>query len=105
MEEIDVFELKKIFDSKENFILLDVRNQDEYDYCKINGSILIPLPELLLRFKELDNKKEIVVHCHHGNRSKRAVEFLQTKDFKNLKNLKGGIDEWSKNIDKSVLDY
>jgi len=105
MEEIDVFELKKKLDKKEDFILLDVRNYDEYDYAKIEGSRLIPLPELQERFNEVDKSKEIIVYCHTGNRSKRAIEFLEAKDFKKLKNLKGGIDSWSINIDPNVPVY
>lgn len=105
MEEMDVFQLKAKLDSKENFTLLDVRNLDEYDYCKIEGSILIPLPELPLKFKELDKDKETVIYCHTGNRSKRAIRFLENENFKSLKNLKGGIHAWSLNIDKNVPIY
>ena len=84
---------------------MDVRNYEEHDYCNIEGSMLIPLPELEEKYTSLDKNSEIVVYCHTGNRSRKAAEFLQNKNFKNVKNLKGGIDAWSKNIDQNVLIY
>ncbi|HIH25600.1 hypothetical protein J4476_04205 [Candidatus Woesearchaeota archaeon] len=105
MEEISVQELKKKFDDKEDFILLDVRTIDEYNTCNIKDSILIPLNELPSRFNELNKNKEIIVHCHHGSRSAKAVLFLESVGFTNVTNLKGGIDSWSEEIDSNVLKY
>lgn len=105
MKEISVQELKNKFDNKEDFILLDVRTSDEYSTCKINNSILIPLNELSSRFNELNKDKEIIVHCHHGSRSSRAIQFLESVGFNNLKNLKGGINSWSLEIDSNVPVY
>ncbi len=98
-------DLKKKIDSKEDFILLDVRNSDEYEIAKIKGSKLIPLNELENKFNELSKDKEIIVYCHRGIRSQRAVEFLKEKGYKNVKSLVGGIDVWYRFIDDSIPQY
>lgn len=96
-------ELKKKLDNKEDIVLLDVRSYEEYKIAKINDSILIPMDELEKIFNELP-KKEIVVYCHHGIRSKDATEFLIKKGF-NAKTLVGGLDVWSRFIDSSIKQY
>ena len=54
---------------------------------------------------ELDTVDEIVVHCHFGGRSAKAVEFLRKAGFKKVKNLAGGIDAWSQDVDPSCPRY
>ena len=86
-------------------LFLDVRRQAEYDICRIDGSVLIPLDELPNRLGELDAGKEIVVHCHHGGRSRRAAAMMMQAGFENVYNLAGGIDAWSLEIDSGVPRY
>src|SRR5438034_205674 len=71
----------------------------------IHGSVLIPLPELPDRFEELDRNREMVVHCKSGMRSQKAIHFLRSQGFQNLKNLKGGILAWADRIDPSMPKY
>lgn len=97
-------QLKEKLDRGEQPFILDVRESSEYETVNI-GAKLIPLGELPKRYSELDTTKEIIVHCHHGSRSQRAVEFLYEKGFKNVKNLLGGIDAWSVKVDRSVRRY
>ena len=66
---ITAIELKTKLDRKDKFILVDVREQYEYDICNISGSKLIPLGELPARLSELDSADEIVLHCKVGGRS------------------------------------
>ena len=61
--------------------ILDVRNPEEYQICRIPGSTLIPLPELPQRFGELDRDREMVVHCKSGMRSQKAIQFLREQGF------------------------
>jgi rhodanese-related sulfurtransferase len=61
--------------------------------------------ELPERYSELEKSEEIVVYCHHGNRSARAVDFLRRMGFENTRNLAGGINAWSLEIDPSVPRY
>jgi adenylyltransferase/sulfurtransferase len=103
--ETTVEELKRRLDRHENIFILDVRNPEEYQLCRIPGSTLIPLPELPNRFRELDSKREIVVHCKSGMRSLKAQQFLRGHGFEVIKNLKGGILAWAEKIDPSMPRY
>jgi rhodanese-related sulfurtransferase len=85
--------------------LLDVREPHEASHCAIEGSVLIPLGQLQERFDELPRDKAIVVQCHHGGRSARAVQFLIAQGFTNIRNLSGGIDAWSIHIDTTIPRY
>ena len=67
--ETTVEELKARLDRGEKVFILDVRNPEEYQICRIPGSTLLPLPELPQRFGELDRSREMVVHCKSGMRS------------------------------------
>ncbi len=102
---ISVQELQERRKKKLPHFLLDVREADEYAHCKIDGSTLIPLGELESRIRELPKDREIIVHCHHGGRSAQAVRLLEQAGIKNAKNLDGGIDAWSAEIDPSVPRY
>jgi adenylyltransferase/sulfurtransferase len=98
-------EVKAMIDRGEQVTILDVRNPQEYEICRIDGSILIPVSELAERFGELDAQDFIVAHCHHGPRSTRAVGILQQVGFDRVKNMAGGIDEWSTEVDPSIVRY
>lgn len=102
--EMTVEELKAKLDKKEKFILLDVREQNEYEVAKIPGSKLIPLGELPQRHGELDKSQKIVVHCKMGGRSARAVQFLTQQGYDAI-NVAGGINAWSERVDPSVPQY
>lgn len=102
---ITVEELKAKLDRKEDFLLVDVRNLPEVEIATIKGSKLIPLPEIENRLNEFNTNGEIVLYCHKGMRSQRALEKLQAVGFKNLKNLVGGIDLWAQKIEPDMLRY
>ncbi len=74
-------ELKRKLDAREGFELLDVREPNEYKIARINGAKLIPLGEFPARIDEFDKDAEIVIHCHSGMRSARAVELMQKEGF------------------------
>lgn len=103
--ETTVKELKQMMDQKRKFVLVDVREPSEFAICKIPGSRLIPLGVVAERANELDTADEIVVHCHFGGRSAKAVALLQKMGFKKVKNLKGGIDAWSVEVDPKCPRY
>ncbi len=102
--EISVEELKRRLDAKEDFVLVDVREPHEYKICNLNGN-LIPLGEIPRRVNELDPAKEMVIHCHHGGRSARAVAFLRQAGFNKVSNLAGGIHAWADRIDPKMPKY
>ena len=103
--EITARELAELRAAGSEVLLVDVREPHEYEIAHIPGSILIPLHGLPERLSELDSAREIVLHCHTGQRSMRALEFLQRAGFRRLKNLRGGIDAWSRDVDASVPRY
>ena len=98
-------ELKTRLDKGEQLVLLDVREQWEFDLAKLNGSTLIPLGTLPNSIGNLNRDSEIIAICHHGMRSADATNFLIQQGFSNVKNLVGGIDAWSAQVDHSVPRY
>jgi adenylyltransferase/sulfurtransferase len=105
-DEVTVQELKRALDDPKSGIkVLDVREPDEYQIAHINGVPLMPLSTLAQRFTELDPNQQYYIHCKVGARSMRALQFLREQGFKYLKNVKGGIDAWSEQIDHSIPRY
>jgi len=102
MKEITVQELKKLKDGNENFQLIDVREQHEFDNANLGGE-LIPLSEVPLNISKISKDKKVILHCRSGQRSSNIIKWLeQNNGFNNLYNLKGGILAWSKEIDRSM---
>ncbi len=97
-------ELKAKLDAGEDVFILDVREPHEYQICHLDG-YLIPLGDLAKRVHELDSARPIVAHCRSGQRSAKAVDFLQKAGFRKVWNLKGGILAWSDQVDPSVPKY
>lgn len=87
-------------------LLLDVRRLDEHRYVALPNSVLITLDELEERLDELEEHRarEIVVYCHHGVRSKTGAAVLIAAGF-TARSLKGGIHDWARTIDKTMLRY
>jgi molybdopterin/thiamine biosynthesis adenylyltransferase/rhodanese-related sulfurtransferase len=103
--EITPEELKRRLDKGERVFILDVRNPEEFQICRIPDSVLLPLPALPQRFGELDRGREIVVHCKSGMRSQKAIAFLREQGFTRLVNLTGGILAWADRVDRSLAKY
>ncbi len=90
----------------EDIQLVDVREEIEFDYCRIAGSVLIPLSEVPRRAAEIRSVGPVALICHHGVRSAQALGYLQHRlGRENLLNLRGGIDAWSREVDPSVPMY
>jgi len=102
---VTVQELKAKLDRGDKFVLLDVREQFEWDICRIPGAQLIPLGQLPSRMSELDSADEILLQCKSGARSARALRLLQEAGFSKLANVEGGILAWAEQIDPSVPKY
>jgi rhodanese-related sulfurtransferase len=98
-------ELKEFIDTQEDIHLIDVREEWEHHYAKLENSELMPLGLFNKHAMELNPLKKIVIYCHHGIRSYQACEYLQRMGFSDLFNLDGGIDAWSKEVDNSVPLY
>jgi len=101
-DDISVETLQQMRTAKQDFVLVDVRNPDEVAICEIAGSVKLPLPEFPQRFKELPADKLIVLHCKMGGRSSRALQFLRSQGYRQLKNVAGGINAWAERIDPTM---
>ncbi len=103
--EVTAEALKAQLDRGEDVYVLDVREPNEFQICRIQGSTLIPLGELASRTAELDRDRDMVVHCKMGGRSARAVALLQERGFTRVRNLTGGILAWIDRVDPSQSKY
>lgn len=88
-----------------NVMLLDVREPHELEISRLPGAVNIPLGQLAARLSELDSAREMVVFCKAGTRSARALELLLSAGFRKVKNLKGGINAWAREVDPSLPIY
>ncbi|MEG4046874.1 MULTISPECIES: molybdopterin-synthase adenylyltransferase MoeB [unclassified Microcoleus] len=108
--EMTVTQLKELIDSgAKDFVLLDVRNPNEYQICQIPGSVLVPLPDIehgagVAKVKELLNGHRLIAHCKMGGRSAKALGILKEAGIEGI-NVKGGITAWSEEVDPSVPQY
>lgn len=93
-DDIDIKDLNKIIKANLDIILLDVRSKQEFNEGHLNAAINIPLYELeaCCNCKLKDKNRVIIVYCQSGVRSKKAIKILYKNGFKNLYNLKGGLD-------------
>ncbi|WP_341732523.1 molybdopterin-synthase adenylyltransferase MoeB [Microcoleus sp. EPA2] len=110
VSEMTVTELKQLIDSgAKDFLLLDVRNPNEYQIAQIPGSVLVPLPDIengngVEKVKELLNGHRLIAHCKMGGRSAKALGILKEAGIEGI-NVKGGITAWSQEVDPSVPQY
>ena len=86
-------------------LLLDVREPYEWAIARLPGARLVPLNRLPDALDTLNRSEEIVVYCHHGLRSAAAVEWLREEGFGLARNLAGGIDRWTRDVDRSMRRY
>jgi sulfur-carrier protein adenylyltransferase/sulfurtransferase len=103
--EISAVELKQRLDRGDALKIVDVREPNEYQINRIEGSQLIPLGDIPKRYQELDKNDEIVVQCKMGGRSAKAADFLRSVGFTKILNLKGGILDWIDKVDPSQPKY
>ncbi len=108
--EMTVTDLKQVLDSgATDYVLLDVRNPNEYEIAKIPGSTLVPLPDIengqgVEKVRSLVNGHRLIVHCKMGGRSMKALGILKAAGIDGT-NVKGGIQAWSREVDASVPEY
>lgn len=108
--EMTVTELKQVLDGgTDDYVLLDVRNPNEYEIARIPGSVLVPLPDIengqgVEKVRSLLNGHRLIVHCKMGGRSMKALGILKGVGIDGI-NVKGGIQAWSREVDASVPEY
>ena len=106
--EISVQETQRLLDAKvPDLRLVDVRDPDEFAHCRLPQAELIPLATLPsdAAARLPDKDAPILLYCHHGMRSARAVDMLRQLGYKNARSVAGGIDLWSQEIDPTIPRY
>jgi len=105
--EIDVEQVKAMIDAGEPPVLLDCREQAEYDLVHLENSLLVPMSEIQSRLDELTSYQEspLVVYCHLGGRSLQVTHWLRQQGYANVVSMAGGIDAWSQQIDPALPRY
>lgn len=98
-------EVKEILNNKNGTRLIDVREEWEYNIANIEGSELMPLSNFVDHLSRLNKEDNLILYCHRGIRSVNTCNYLAAQGFKNLINLKGGIEAWSDEVDQSVPKY
>jgi rhodanese-related sulfurtransferase len=91
--------------AREPPVLIDVREPWEYAHCHIEGSRLIPLQTIPAHAAELPADQDLVLVCHHGNRSQRVAQWLEQAGFKRLFNLRGGVEAWANDVEPTMPRY
>ncbi len=89
-------------------VIVDVRTPEEFDAARIAGAVLIPLHTLESRLDELEEFRDthqVILHCHHGVRSMKAMLALRAHGFDRAMSMAGGIDLWSRDVDPHVHRY
>ena len=81
-------------DARDDVVLIDVREQDEWDAGHIAGATLIPSSQLQSRWQEIPTDKTVIVYCRSGNRSNVATDFLKQQGLTNVHNMTGGVIAW-----------
>lgn len=104
--EITPEELHRRLQAGDDFQLIDVREPEEYDYCHLPGSLLLPLGEVPRRAAEIRAAGTVVLICHHGVRSAQALGYLRQRLGRtNALNLRGGVAAWAARVDPSFPRY
>jgi len=97
--------VNEMMESGEEVVLLDIREDWEWEKAHIEGAIHIPLSELSSRAEEMDPEQWTVVYCHVGDRSVDGCLLLWDLGFRKVRSLTGGIELWSEVIDPEVPKY
>ncbi len=104
-EEIEPAALARMIGGAAGVQLVDVREQWEWQICRLDGARLMPLRELPARLGELDQGRPVVTYCHRGVRSLSAARFLQAQGFQDAKSLRGGVERWARELDPGMSRY
>jgi adenylyltransferase/sulfurtransferase len=108
--EITVKDLKEIIDAgASDYVIIDVRNPNEWEIGKIPNTVLVPLPEIengngVEKVKALLGDKKLIAHCKLGGRSMKALGILKQAGLEGI-NVQGGINAWSEQVDPSIPKY
>ena len=104
MKEITVSELKKLRDDNADVQLIDIREDYEVEISEMGGEH-IPMGDIMDNLDKISKTKQVIIHCRTGARSAAICNSLEREGFKNVYNLKGGINAWADEIDETITKY
>jgi rhodanese-related sulfurtransferase len=102
---ISVQELAALRAAGKAHLVLDVREHEELEICRLDGALHIPMASVPARVSELPVQGPLVVMCHHGGRSRMVTDYLRNAGLHNAVNLEGGIDAYARLVDDSLRLY
>jgi rhodanese-related sulfurtransferase len=106
MQQISAIDLQSRINKPDfSALLLDVREPNEFEYCHITDSTLMPMQTIPNRLNELPKDKTIITICHHGMRSQQVAQFLEQNGFTDIINLQGGVHAWAADVDNTMPTY
>ena len=108
MNHLSPQELEQRLKAGEDWLLLDVRQPEEWEICNLShrgSALLAPLNALPAYEQKIPKDKPIAVYCHHGIRSQYAIQYLQQQGFEQLYNLEGGIHAWAEEVEPRMNRY
>jgi len=103
--EVTATELARELEANPGLLLVDVREPMEWEVCRIEPSLLVPLGTLEERLAEMDRQRDIVAVCHHGVRSLRAALLMRDAGFAKVRSLRGGVAAWADHVDPTMPRY
>jgi len=103
--EVSPEQVKVKLDAGDDFTLVDCRNDQERQWCRIEPSLHVPMRQTPERLDEIPADRPVIVYCHHGIRSLQVANFLKQQGYEDVRSMAGGIDDWSQRIDPSVPRY
>jgi len=104
--EISPVDVKRSLDAGDEFSLIDVREPEEVQICRLEGAVLIPMRDISKQFDRLEEAPmPLIIFCHHGVRSLTVVSWLRDQGLSECMSMAGGIDAWSREVDPTVPRY
>ena len=101
-------DIQRRIDAGERLVLIDVREPEEFAVTRIEGTTLIPMPDIPASLQQLEAKAgeaTLIVFCHHGIRSLNVAHWLREQGVAACQSMAGGIDAWSALVDPAVPRY
>jgi rhodanese-related sulfurtransferase len=105
IKSISVRELSDHINSGAEIHIIDIREDFEWEICRIEGTKNIPMSRLIESIEQIPNNESTVIMCHHGVRSLNVIHYLETKGYDKLINLEGGIHAWALEVDRGMAKY
>lgn len=105
LPDLDPLALAERLATDEPLLLLDIREQYEWEICRLPGALHVPMSELPGRLATLDSGREMLVYCHHGVRSRMATAWLRNEGYERVRDLLGGIEAWAREVDPEMSRY